>query len=102
MVNTDTHLVGTGWPADKTLHISECSQRSWIVPQNPCATSNMISVTTNASGDFKTTLTAAVCPGASGSDSFGFSETCYVGVPHPVGVDTIKLVGAAKITVTGP
>jgi hypothetical protein len=32
----------------------------------------------------------------------GFQETCYVGVPHPRGIDTIVLVGAAKIVVTGP
>ncbi len=29
-------------------------------------------------------------------------EKCCIGEPHPSGVDTIALVGAAKVTVTYP
>ena len=29
-------------------------------------------------------------------------ETCYIGEPHPRGIDTVALIGAAKITVTYP
>jgi hypothetical protein len=102
MVNTTTNLTGTGFLPNKTLKIRECSRTNWIVPQQPCATSNVVTVTTNSSGGFKTKMTAEVCPKVTNVAVRGFSETCYVGVPHPVGVDRVVLAGAAKLTVTGP
>ena len=102
MVNTITNLTGTGFPANKTLKVTECSRTSWIVPQKPCATSNVVTVTTNSAGGFKAKMTAVVCPKVTSSATRGFSETCYVGVPHPQGIDRVVLVGAAKLIVTGP
>ena len=62
MVGTTTKLTGTNFPANAALTIKECSQTTWIVPENPCATSNVITVATNSIGDFDATLTAEVCP----------------------------------------
>jgi hypothetical protein len=100
MVNTVTKLTGRYFPPNSKLTIEECSETNWIVPQNPCDTTNVIHVKTNASGTFVHKLTAEVCPGASAAP--GFAEICYVGEPKPQGVDTIALVGAEQITVTGP
>ena len=101
-MNTTTNLTGTGFPANRTLKVQECSRTNWIVPQQPCATSNVVTVTTNSAGGFKTKMTAVVCPKVPNLAVLGFSETCYVGVPHPQGIDRVVLVGAAKLTVTGP
>ncbi|HEV2373070.1 MAG TPA: neocarzinostatin apoprotein domain-containing protein [Streptosporangiaceae bacterium] len=101
MVNTVTNLTGSGFKPATTYTVQECSKTIWVVGQKPCATSNTVTVTTNASGGFKTRMTAVVCPKVS-SARRGFSETCYIGVPKPAGLDSIKLIGAAKITVTGP
>lgn len=100
MVNTATKLTGTHFPPNSTLTIKECSQTTWIVPQNPCTTNNVIQVKTNAYGSFVHKLTAEVCPGPAVPP--GFAELCYVGEPVPRGIDTITLRGAEQITVTGP
>lgn len=97
MVNTDTHLIGTHFGAHQTLTLAECSETHWIAPQDPCD-SNTVTVTTDAKGRFATTFLVKTCPGVVA----GTSEKCYVGVPTPTGVDTIELLAAAKITVTGP
>jgi hypothetical protein len=102
MVNTDTTLTGTGFPPDRTLTVEECSETTWIVPQNPCATSNIIHVHTTLTGRFRHEMKAEVCPAPGSIAPPGFAERCYVGVPRPTGVDVIVLVGAARITVTGP
>ena len=102
MVNTTTHLTGTGFRPNTTLKVMECSRTNWIVPQQPCATKNVVTVTTNSAGAFRASMTALVCPKVMQPARRGFQETCYVGVPHPRGIDTIVLVGAAKIVVTGP
>jgi len=100
MVNTKTKLTGVGFPAHRTLTIKECSQTTWIVPQNPCDTTNTIHVTTDGLGRFHGTMTAQTCPAASKQP--GFAETCYIGEPVAKGIDQVTLLGAAKITVTGP
>jgi hypothetical protein len=102
MVNTTTRLTGTGFRPNATLTVMECSRTGWIVPQEPCATKNAVTVTTSSVGTFHASMTALVCPKVMQPAGSGFQETCYVGVPHPRGIDTIVLVGAAKIIVTGP
>ena len=58
-------------------------------------------MTTNASGGFKAAFTVTLCPdGVRGPEPT--SEICYIGERKPSGVDTVKLVGAAKVTVTYP
>jgi hypothetical protein len=101
MVNTPMKVSGRHFPANSTLTIEECSAPFWIVPKNPCATTNVIHVRTNAKGAFSHKMTAVVCPGGVTGQP-GFAETCYVGEPVPTGIDTVSLLGAAKITVTGP
>jgi hypothetical protein len=100
MVNTATELIGKNFQPSTTLTVKECGLKNWIVPQNPCDSTNSIVVTTNAQGGFKSSFTAQTC--TTGSGQPGFSEKCYIGVPTPSGVDTITLVGAVRITVTGP
>jgi hypothetical protein len=101
MVNTSTHLTGTGFRANAKLQVEECSVESWIVPQKPCASGNAVTVHTDRYGDFKASMTAEVCPKIMHSPRRGFMETCYVGVAHPQ-LDRVVLLGAAKIIVTGP
>jgi Neocarzinostatin family len=102
MVNTTTHLAGTGFRANAKLQVEECSVKSWIAPQQPCATGNVVTVHTDSSGAFKASLTAEVCPKVTYQARRGFMEVCYVGVAHPQQLDRVVLLGAAKITVTGP
>jgi len=101
MVNGSTTLVGTNFTPRKSITIKECSETTWIVPQNPCDSTNSIVVKINRQGTFKSSFTVETCPGDT-STSPGSSETCYIGDPSPSGIDVINLVGAAKITVTGP
>lgn len=100
MVNTDTHLIGAGWPAHDTITLTECSQKAWVVPQSPCDTDNTVTVTTNGHGRFSTPFKVETCPAPTVPP--GFAERCYIGVPAASGVDTVTLVGAVRITVTGP
>jgi hypothetical protein len=101
MVNTQMKVTGRNFPANTKVTIEECSRTFWVVPQNPCATANVLRVITNSKGHFSHTMIAEVCPGGT-TKSPGFSETCYVGEPVPKGIDTVALLGAAQITVTGP
>jgi hypothetical protein len=101
MVNTATKLIGRNFKPSTTYTVKECGMTSWSVPQNPCDSTNSIVVTTNAHGGFKSAFIVQTCPSGANS-SPGFSQTCYIGVPTPSGIDTIALVGAARITVTGP
>jgi hypothetical protein len=102
-VNTRTELSGSGFRPHHKLTIWECSARGWVVPQQVCNHKNAVHVTTDGAGRFRTRITVLVCPARRRMMvAAGFSRTCYVGVPAVRGVDTETLVGAAKITVTGP
>lgn len=101
MVNSSIKLIGTHFKSGATLTIEECSQKTWIVPQDPCDTSNAIVVRTKGGGRFSSSFTVQTCPGTATSPP-GFSQGCYIGDPTPSGIDVIELVGAAAITVTGP
>ena len=100
MVNTKTTLTGTGFPAKTKLVIEECSRTGWVVTQNPCVKTNKIAVLTDAHGRFKAQFLVVLCGGARGPEPT--SQICYIGNPHPAGVDTIALRGAAKVIVTYP
>jgi hypothetical protein len=102
MVNTSTTLIGRNFRPHTTIRLRECSVRTWVVTANPCASGNGVTVATNAKGAFKTSMVAEVCPGVGSTPPPGFAEICYIGEPVPQGVDTITLVGAVRITVTGP
>jgi hypothetical protein len=98
MVNKTTTLTGSGFRRHRKLTIWECSARNWIVPKQICNHRNAVTVRTNARGGFSVKFKVLVCP----ATSKGFSRHCFVGVPTPRGVDTVILVGATRITVTGP
>jgi len=98
MVNTKTKLVGTNFKPSTSLTIEECGQKNWIAPQDPCDSTNSIVVVTNSRGQFKSPFTVQTCPGGTP----GFAERCCIGVPTPTGVDTVTLLGAATVVVTGP
>jgi hypothetical protein len=101
LVNAHAELTGLGFPAHKKLVVQECSTAAWVVPAHPCTTGNAVSVTTSATGRFRASFTARICP-AAGTAAGGTARTCYLGVPTPNGVDTETLVGAAKIVVSWP
>ena len=100
MVNANTSLTGTGFPAKTKLTIEECATANWVVTSRPCKGAYKISVRTDAHGRFSAKFRALLCGGKRGSGPT--SQICYIGNPHPQGVDTITLLGAAKITVTYP
>jgi hypothetical protein len=102
MVNGAAMLDGRGFPANSLVHLQECGSTAWIVPQNPCDTTNEITVMTGPRGRFSTSLTVALCPREVPPKPPVTRETCYIGEPQITGEDTIGLVGAAKITVTYP
>ena len=100
MINTKTALSGTGFPANTKLTIEECPATLWIVPQQPCVTTNKISVLTDGHGRFTRQFRVELCGGKRGP--FPTSQICYIGDPHPEGIDTIRLLGAARIVVSYP
>jgi hypothetical protein len=101
MVNTSIALTGVRFRANSTFTIKECSTTAWIAPQNLCSANTAVLVTTNNRGRFQASFKAEVCAnGQRGKEPT--SVICYIGKPQPTGVDTVSLVGAAKITVTYP
>jgi hypothetical protein len=101
MVNTDTQLTGSGWPAHTSITLSECGKTTWVAPDNPCNPDNTLTVTTSARGRFKAEFKAETCPEGKFKGP-GFQERCFIGEATPSGVDTLTLIGAARIIVTGP
>jgi hypothetical protein len=102
MVNGTAMLTGTGFPIDSLVHLQECGSAAWMVPQEPCDTTNEITLMSGPSGRFATPFKAQLCPRKPPRKPPVTGETCYIGEPHLTGEDTIGLVGAAKITVTYP
>ena len=100
MVNTATQLTGTGFAPGTTLSVKECSIKNWPVMANPCQSANAITVVVYAHGRFSHSFDVTLCGGKHGP--FPTSQICYVGVPRPNGIDTMRLVGAARIIVTYP
>ena len=99
MVNSTISLTGHGFPAHAKLTIAECSSTNWIVVMQPCDTDNTIVVHTDRHGRFTSSFTVELCPNSRGHLT---REKCFIGNPQPQGVDTITLVGAARIVVTYP
>ena len=102
MVNTKVMLTGTGFKALTKLVIKECGSTNWVVTQHPCDSDNTISVVTDAHGRFVKVFKVELCPRSKPASGPVTQETCYIGNPQPHGVDTISLVGAARVTVTYP
>ena len=100
MVNTKTTLTGSGFPAKTRIVIEECSITNWVVTANPCVRNNKISVLTDRHGRFTRQFRVELCGGRRGPEPT--SQICYIGDPHPEGIDTMRLLGAARVTVTYP
>jgi hypothetical protein len=99
MVNSPTTLTGRHFEANKRITLAECAERNWIAPQDPCDTTGTIKVKTNVKGQFTAKFTVRTCPEAT---TPGTEQTCYIGELTPTGIDTVALVGAVAVTVTGP
>jgi hypothetical protein len=102
MVNGTTTLTGTGFPANGPVHLRECGSAAWIVPEEPCDTTNEVTVMSDASGRFTTPFEVQLCPRKLPPKPPVTREKCYIGEPHLTGEDTIGLAPAVKITVTYP
>jgi len=101
MVDTFTTLTGRNFTPDTSITLAECSSTNWVVEvQNPCDTTNTVTLTTDAAGGFATGFQAQLCPG--GKRVGPTAVRCYIGVPTTSGIDTVRLVGAATIVVTYP
>jgi hypothetical protein len=99
MVNTYTTVTGRNFLPHQRITLAECSQTTWIVPQNPCDTNNGKAVTANSLGAFVTRMKVEACPRIVPA---GISEQCYIGHPKPTGLDTVGLQPNAGIVVTFP
>jgi hypothetical protein len=100
MVNSNTNLTGSGFAARRTLTIAECSTTHWVVTTNPCQRGNRVTIVTNAQGGFVRVYGVELCDGKRGP--YPTSQVCYIGHPHPTGIDTMVLLGAVKVIVTYP
>jgi hypothetical protein len=101
MVNTDTTITGKNFTPGSSVQLTECSARTWVVPNAPCNTANTVTVTANNNGTFKTAFKVELCPGGKHGKE-PTSEICYVGVSKPSGIDTAGLSPYAKVIVTYP
>ena len=101
MVNTVTTLTGKGFAKHISVTVEECSVKTWVVMTNPCGTTNTVTVRTNGKGSFRTNLTVQACPPPT-TPGPGLSMLCYIGVPHPSGIDTVALQPETSIVVTHP
>jgi hypothetical protein len=101
MVNTDPTITGKHFTPGSSVQLTECSAKTWVVPNAPCSTTNAVTVTPNNKGTFKTALKAELCPGGKRGKE-PTSEICYVGVSKPSGIDTAGLSPYAKVIVTYP
>lgn len=106
-VNKVTTLAGSGFKPHTRLVLNECAARTWIVPKQVCNHRNAVHVRTGPHGGFQVRMKALVCPRAMqpqarvlGPESFVVH--CFIGVPRVAGVDTETLIGAVRISVTGP
>ena len=102
MVNHPVSLRGAGFQANTAVELTECSKTNWIAPQQFCSTGNSRSVRTDHRGAFVVSFVMDLCPKSTPATGPVTERTCYVGEVEPKGVDTLELVGAAKVTVTYP
>jgi hypothetical protein len=102
MVDSTVMLKGSGFAAHATLTIEECSVTQWYVLASPCVGTNNVVVVSGAHGGFSAPMTADLCDSGPWPGHPITERRCYVGEPKPNGVDTIGLVGAARLIVTYP
>lgn len=106
-VNKVTTLTGSGFKPHAKLVLNECAARAWIVPKQVCNHRNAAAVRTGPHGGFLVRMKILVCPRGMQPqvrvlDPRRFAVPCFIGVPKIAGVDTETLIGAVRISVTGP
>ena len=101
MVDTDTTLKGSGFQANTTVTLEECSATFWIFPSFPCNTANEQTVKTDAKGRFTASFKVELCPEEAPPAGGATKRTCYIGVPKAV-EDTGMLEPAARVIVSYP
>ena len=106
-VNKSTTLTGSGFKPHAKLVLNECAAVAWVVPKQVCNHRNAVHVRTGPHGGFRVRMKVLVCPRGTQPQARvlgpeGFVVHCFIGVPRIAGVDTETLVGAVRISVTGP
>lgn len=106
-VNKFTTLTGSGFKPRSKFVLNECSARAWVVPRQVCNHRNAVHVRTGPHGRFQVRMKVLVCPRATQPQARvlgpeDFVVHCFIGTPRIAGVDTETLVGAVRISVTGP
>ena len=111
-VNKVTTLTGSGFKPRHKYVLNECSARAWVVPKQVCNHRNAVHVRTGPHGGFRVRMKALLCPRGIQPQARvprgrvlgpeAFVVHCFIGVPRIAGVDTVTLVGAVRISVTGP
>ncbi len=111
-VNKVTTLSGEGFRPRHRYVLNECSAQTWVVPAHVCNHRNAVHVRTGPHGGFQVRMKVLACPRRMQPQSRvprlevrrpeGFVVHCFIGVPRIAGVDTETLVGAVRISVTGP
>lgn len=99
MIYQTISLTGTGFARSSRVTLSECAGVDWIAPQDPCVSGNETTVQTNGAGRFQTTFKVALCEGITVPPT---QRVCHIGEVLPSGIDTLELVGAAKVIVSYP
>jgi hypothetical protein len=100
MVNTDTTILGHGFPAHTMVSLTECGVAFWLAPNDPCNTENVTTVETTAKGNFKTPFQMQLCPEGKHAKQ-PTTVICYVGVRGFI-EDTEMLEPHVKVKVTYP
>ncbi|HET7017465.1 MAG TPA: hypothetical protein VFI65_26320 [Streptosporangiaceae bacterium] len=111
-VNKFTTLSGSGFKPHHKYVLNECSARAWVVPKQVCNHRNAVHVRTGPHGGFRVRMKVLACPRGMQPQSRvprlkvrgpdAFVVHCFIGTPRIAGVDTETLVGAVRISVTGP
>jgi len=105
--NKFTTLTGSGFKPHAKLVLNECAAQTWIVPKQVCNHRNAVHVRTGPHGRFRVRMKVLLCPRGIQPQARVFGPErivvhCFIGVPKIAGVDTVTLVGAVRIAVTGP
>jgi hypothetical protein len=106
-VNKFTTLNGSGFKPHSKFVLNECSAKSWVVPRKVCNHRNAVHVRTGPRGGFRVRMKALLCPRPVQPQgrTLGpkpFIVHCFIGKPTRRGANTETLVGAVRISVTGP
>jgi hypothetical protein len=102
MFDATVTLVGKHFAPNTNLHLRECGAKSWVVTEHACSKGHT-KVKTDNYGGFTTPFDVSICPMIRDWPGHPINERrCFVGDPTPSGVDTINLIGHARVIITYP